>query len=77
MAQMDNEQGKQMTDQMMTMAGMVRGTVGASAAMTDGRAELDIFVPTELVQTGFTAVSQIIMMQMMGGMGGGPAGSGG
>jgi hypothetical protein len=65
-AQMPSEQaaGNPFLPLMMSVGSMIKGTVGGAALMTEGRLELDLFVPTELIQSAFLAFTQM-QMQMM------------
>jgi len=49
---------------MAPMFAQIKGTVGAAAVIKDGRVEMDIFIPTELVQSGVGAYMTMMMMMM-------------
>jgi hypothetical protein len=42
----------------------IKGTVGVAAVVKEGRVEMDMFVPTELVQSGVGAYMTMMMMMM-------------
>lgn len=66
-AAQQNPQQAQMMAGMAAMFGSIQGTVGAAVTTQDGGARVEIFVPTETIQSGV----QMGMMMMGGMMGGG------